>query len=70
MHLTIPATAIKLILLTALLWSSLSIIAVVALCSISDMANFYLDARPTWMLYAVLSVLWLFSLKIAAYRMF
>jgi hypothetical protein len=35
MQLTIPATTIKLILLTAALWSALSVIAVVALCSIS-----------------------------------
>jgi len=47
-----------------------SIIVVVALCSISDMGNFYLVARPTWMLYAVLLVLWLFSFKVVTYGIF
>lgn len=67
MHVTIPATAIKIILLTALLWSMMSIIVVVVLCSVFDMANFYLDARPTWMLCAVLLLLWISSLKIVMY---
>jgi hypothetical protein len=70
MHLTIPGTPIKLIMLTAVVWSTLSVIAVVALCSISDIANFYLVARPKWMLYAMLLVLWFFSLKAVSYGMF
>jgi hypothetical protein len=70
MRLTIPVTTIKLILLTAVLWSTVSIFAVVALCSIGYVRSFYVIVRPTWVLLTTLAILWFCSLKVVSYGMF
>ena len=47
MQIMIPLTTIKLILLTAVLWSAVSIVTVIALCSIGEMGSFNVVPRPT-----------------------
>jgi len=69
MQLTIPVTTIRLILLTGVLWSAVSVFTVVALCSIGYVGSFYAVVRPTWALLTLLSVLWFCSLEVS-YGMF
>lgn len=70
MHLTIPVDTIKLILLTAFLWSVASIFSVVALCSIGYISDFYVIVRPTWTFLIVLAAIWCCSPAVGSYRMF
>ena len=70
MQIMIPLTTIKLILLTAVLWSAVSIVTVIALCSIGEMGSFNVVLRPTWLLIALLLVLWVCSFKVISYGMF
>jgi hypothetical protein len=70
MQVTIPLTTIKLILLTAALWSAVSVFTVTALCSIGYVGNFCAIVRPTWMLLSVLLILWLCSLAVISYALF
>ena len=46
MQLTIPLTTIKLILLTALLWSAVSVFTAVALCSIGYVGELLRPSPP------------------------
>jgi hypothetical protein len=67
MQLMIPLTAVKLVLLTAVLWSTVSILAVIALCSIGYYRSFDVILRPTWPLIVVLAVTGCASIGSATY---